>query len=608
MAVVRESIVFDTAQARPALDEVGLGLRNAADAADAAKETFGDVGSATQRLAGAASMISPELGGVVRDFADLADVGEVGAAVMGRLGLSFGGVVAVAGPVAVLIGLITAAWMDYEAEARAAEEAQRALTDALDDVQDIAKRSGAEIDRLRVSLGQWTQAQYDDAQINREWDRSLEEGTAKLRAQRDEILASAKDVSSTKEGWAAYNAQLAEVNRSIEQATTLNEQGRTAALANAEIARETAESERVLAERLKERAKTERETTQAVAQHRAEMAALAAQMASYLTALDAIQGITDNANKSQLDDYGKLAAARDEQLTAIMEQQKIATEASLGNSAALTEVDAAAATARTAVWQAYYDDLAELNARYMEQAKSAAAETTTALEAMMSGGLGQGLSGAVSVAQGGLSAGLGIVSQAGPVGAIIAQVIQLIQGIENGMIDQMHGEIMAIFEGLPDIPDQLAKGVEQSISEGMPALAEGLAGLIVNLPEAIFRGLVASFVDVPKAMAEALKSFLDELFDGIGERRRERQERRWALDHGSTQAMAENRSAGGGSTARGASAAARNTLRPSRGMAEDMGGQLWSLMNRSAARGNLRSSGGTPYGTSGSIRIVVGED
>lgn len=384
----REIKAAETAakRAAAAAKETGDKIKNAGREVGDFGDAAGKAGSNAAKLAGALDLAVPGAGELARGLADLADVGEVAAVASGALGVSLGTIAAVAAPIALVIGGIALAWSEYQETAEQAEQAQRDLLAAIEDVGDISDSSRTEIDKLRVNLGQWTQAQADDAEVNRVWDERLEQGTAALRAHRDELVGATKDVTSTATAQAAHAEKIAEVNRLIESATTLNEQGRAAALANAEIARETAESEEVLAERLRAKNEAERrgaeaarETAEAEREHAAAMAAATAQAAAYAAALEAIEGIAAKADASQLEGIDKIAAARDAQFAQITDQQQAAIEAGLGNVAAIEEADRAAAEARDAVWRSYYEQLGEYNDKLYatmadNRARDAAAE------------------------------------------------------------------------------------------------------------------------------------------------------------------------------------------------------------------------------------------
>lgn len=76
-----ESAAKKAAEAsKKAMEETRSSADKAAKAASDLGDKFGKVGSNSAKLAGALSMVSPELGEVARGIADIADVGEVGAA------------------------------------------------------------------------------------------------------------------------------------------------------------------------------------------------------------------------------------------------------------------------------------------------------------------------------------------------------------------------------------------------------------------------------------------------------------------------------------------------------------------------------------------------
>jgi len=566
--VVRESIVFDVSQARPALDEVGLGLRGAAEAAD-------DLSGRAGKMAQALGVVSPQAQAIGMAIADLADglslIGTpAGAASVAVLGVGAASLGAVA-----LVGGLTVALVDLA----------RSTAEALPDLRELQTAAGVElvpeataqrIERTAGALDAFeASSSAAGAALVDVFAPALQEAaTLAIQAAlglRDLIvrgadlggvfldlgLAVADGFLAPLRGVMGLLASMIDTAASV--ADALGRDGLAASLREVGAAALTLASEGVVAGGLEE---------------------LRAGLATYK---DEALKLVDAQTTLNTSEKG-VAESVKETTKAIDEQRKAWIEAGLARENAYIR-DQQDEERRLAALEA---------AGAKREADQIAAVENTAAYAQMLADRRMGiLSDAASVAQGGLSAGLGIVSQAGPVGAVIAQVIQLIQGIESGMLDQMHGEIMTIFEGLPDLPDQLATGIEKSITEGIPALAEGLAGLVVNLPEAVYRGIVASFVDMPQAMAQAVRDAIAELTDGIRERREARQARRAADD----EPVASTRSTGGGNASR-TTGAHDGRPEPERVLA--LG--LWPALNNGDRRNNLTSTSGTRYGAAGPTR------
>ena len=123
---IKQQGITDLEQVVDALQDVERQAKEAKGAADDLGETAGHLGQSSQKLAGALSMVSPEIGGAAMGLADLADVGEVAAAVAATLGVSLGTLAAAALPIAAIIGAVAVAWNAHTEAAKASEEAMKA--------------------------------------------------------------------------------------------------------------------------------------------------------------------------------------------------------------------------------------------------------------------------------------------------------------------------------------------------------------------------------------------------------------------------------------------------------------------------------------------------
>jgi hypothetical protein len=115
-----------SAASKKASEASAKAMTEAADAAkmanaalDGTGDAFGKAGSNSQKLAGALSMVSPAFGDAARNVADFADVGEVAAGVLGKIG-PMGAALAVGlGALAVAVPLVSEALADQSVESEA---------------------------------------------------------------------------------------------------------------------------------------------------------------------------------------------------------------------------------------------------------------------------------------------------------------------------------------------------------------------------------------------------------------------------------------------------------------------------------------------------------
>lgn len=153
-------------------------------------DKFGSVGSSAGKLAGALDLVTPGLGDAARTVADLADVGEVGAAALGTLGIAVGAITAAAGLFALSMAPIAELIMDERnaAEQAAAQldklatatEAARAANDA------FASTLEGATDELKIALGVETEAEQ---RLRKRTDAIRAQQSASEAATREEIAA-----------------------------------------------------------------------------------------------------------------------------------------------------------------------------------------------------------------------------------------------------------------------------------------------------------------------------------------------------------------------------------------------------------------------------------
>ena len=137
----------------------------------------------------------------------------------------------------------------------------------------------------------------------------------------------------------------------------------------------------------------------------------------------------------------------------------------------------------------------------------------------LQGGAG-GLAGAAS--QIGGAAGM---AAAGPIVAAIMQVMQLVTALvpedgAMGLQDQIHGFFMEFLGDLGGLPAVLAKGMTESIREGIPALFEAIPALVEGLIAAIPELIVATVEQFPLMIGGLLQMLIvgipKAIINGIG--------------------------------------------------------------------------------------------
>ncbi len=109
-----------------ALQDVSQDAERAAASLDEVGDSAGHVGQNSAKLAGALDLVAPGLGQVALGLADIADVGEVAAAVASALGVSLGTLAAAALPIAAIVAAVALAWEAHTEAAKESEEAMKA--------------------------------------------------------------------------------------------------------------------------------------------------------------------------------------------------------------------------------------------------------------------------------------------------------------------------------------------------------------------------------------------------------------------------------------------------------------------------------------------------
>lgn len=526
MANIAEVVLRVKADASqvPAVTRALQDVEQDAERAGAALEDMGDsaghVGQNSAKLAGALDLVAPGLGQVALGLADIADVGEVAAAVASALGVSMGALAAVAAPLAIVVAGIALAWSSYSASAEEAASYQERLNAAIEAVEPITKRAAAEIDKLAVNLGQMTQVEYDDLQIRNEFAASLDANTEKLRAEKTAIKEKMEEIGKATHEYLKYQDRLHEVSAELAAATAENEKGQAAALQNAEFTRERAESEKVLAERLRVKADAERKATSATKDN---TTALDKQREALFKVLDAAKEV------KMLEAEGALAPGRVDIRTEASEQlaklQAELQQITSGNPAQVFDNLKLAQAALNVEFSRGVMDLEQYNAALLLIEKTGAdyrngQELARFQRASAAGSAigGSVLGGSVA----GLASTLGPMigtAIAGPVGSAVGealgQAVSFLEALGQTSIAEIKANMLSsaanIRAGLEMLPSLL--------SELMPDLIQAIAsGFIQALPEliALQYKLLAEMALFPLRILQGFVQGMGEWWASIG--------------------------------------------------------------------------------------------
>lgn len=533
-------------QATAATEDLARAEKKAEEAAGDAGEAFGKVGESAGKLGGAVGMASPALGEMVTSIADLADLGEVAAgslgAIEGAAGMLTGGI----GLLVVALGAVVAAVYDWNKASEAANktlEKQKALTE-----QQIVQDKALSDAKLKVMLlnGEISQAEYGAMSASESADQLF---SARKKALVDDLQAEVTALREAEAAQVRYQASRElESGGRARPSTALENRADEIAARKAKIQElSTALGTQVKQEQdyvqiLIENGRLEGEagnatttTTTAIEQKTDAMKASIAAMdedtkakASYQATLDKLKSAEDAARMATLSGAEAITAKHAEELRgleAVYQQTIQAAAADQDRAAANSQYEAtlSAVRARQAEELAKFhaDESARIEAERQQAIQAELDKASAARQAkidQIQGGLG--------ALQGGMG---GVLNAAGPIGAIINMVIQLVTSIVdeagNGLIDQIHNMMMEFFNDLSGLGPELADSMIRSVEEGIPALINGISGLIEGLlsPESIQKILVGSLemlpmmiggiielliVRIPEVAAEFVKTIL----------------------------------------------------------------------------------------------------
>lgn len=469
MGVVTETLKIDTAGAEASLREVEQGLRQASARSFEAEEGFGRAGSSAAKLAGAAGMLSPELGSVALGLADIADVGEVVGSLLGGMEITAGGLATGLGALALALAPLALLWSDYADAQEQATAAAEAWNKAQDASLPLVERALTSVKLLSLETSGLTDAEKEQARIAMSWDAALAKANETVR----EELALAQErlakLGPSKAGYDEARQAVERLERQLRENNDAAAKGMLADQGLAEVRRETAEANKVLTERERDLTTARGGTTDATR----------VRIDSEQAELDAINKLIDG-------NFGlDLAATRAE-----LAQQEVS--AAFDDTTAAVERTGAAA-----------ESTAEKMARLGR---------TGRVDVM---GLMGGGTSALGVLGGDLLGGLAMM---GPQGAAIAGLVGGLQSIgqqgASGVSEQLNGFFADLTAGIEALPEILGEVLPGAFAEGMPALVDALVQAAPELAIASVRAqaeLVRTLLlELPSMLGEALGEALRE--------------------------------------------------------------------------------------------------
>lgn len=490
---------------------------NAVEDVSKAVESFGDAagkaGSNVGKLAGPLGDLVPGAGGAALAVQSFADVAEVGAAVAAALGVSLGALAAVALPLTAVVVGVGLAWQSYGAMAKEATDYQNRLNEALDGTKSLSTKVSGEIDKLKLNMGLLTQAQYDDVQIKKDWDAALESSTAKLRKEKDAIKEQMAAIGTANATYLKLQDRLHEINGLLETSTMLSEKGKEAALANAEVARERAESEKVLADRLVEKAKAESKSTESlklatesIQKYRdaifdVQMLVAEGQIApgrkDIRNASEAMVDLTANLN-GLLASYGVSIPKSQDFEQALLDLKLQAIDLDLAFSrGSITQAEYAKGQADN---KAAVDATTEAIQKQAEATKKAAEDAVKSIQDTASA-----QEGAISQAQGGLASIVSLI--AGPVAGAIASLIMNLSDTVDSLISQI-ASIPDILTSIPTLAVKLVQAIVDAVPAivaAIPVLVDGLIDAVPTIITSLIVGLIAA---IPSLIETSIHLFV----------------------------------------------------------------------------------------------------
>jgi hypothetical protein len=347
-------------------------------------EAAGSAGAAAGKLGGALGAVSPAAGEVARTMADAADMMEVAAQAFA----------AAPGPTAVAAAAIAALGAAYQIASREAERVAAAATFAREQHEALVPSTRALEDAqldLAVAMGQVSAAQADQMRTAQAAQRAVIDFAASQAAQRAEIGASiesaqrwtdaittfipaqynlAYQAADAVMGWSSAiedgNNKLA----ALDQTAQKNAQN---VKASREATQRAAEAQELLNWANEKGEAPARGVAKATAEAAAQNDTAAASAQAYQGALQRMAAEQVRAEQTGANAFDRLHQQREDAIARVVEAEKAAVEAAMGNDEALEEAYAASAAARLAIDEAFEAERDTLLAQYSAQQEERAA-------------------------------------------------------------------------------------------------------------------------------------------------------------------------------------------------------------------------------------------
>lgn len=375
-AASKRATAATKAAAAKAAAEAQAAANKAKSAIEQTGEAAGDLGSSAGKLAGALDLLAPGLGSVATGVADIADVGEVAALSAGALGTALGTVVAVAAPIAAALAAATAAFALYSREqdqaielANLQHDANQRLVGTINAVRD------AELD-LMVARGELNASQREtlsnafaaqdavkslsesqrearlEAQKSIDTNESLLAGLASLDlfgigaatgtlALADSLLGLSDSVQQGKDKIAILTDELVREQDAQKDLRRLKDATVSATETQTAVTEANTAAQQAAANAARQRATDEASVAAALAAEEEQERKLLAQNAEYLVSLRSLQDTARAASESRLEGEAAVDAALQRQVEKVNELAARQAEASMGNAAQLSAIEAA---------------------------------------------------------------------------------------------------------------------------------------------------------------------------------------------------------------------------------------------------------------------------
>jgi trimeric autotransporter adhesin len=346
-AAAKRAAAATKAAAAKAADEAKAAAEKATSAIERTEDAAGALGSNAGKLAGALDLLAPGLGSVATTVADLADAGEVAAVSARGLGASLGTVVSIVGPVAVAVAALGAAWYTLNSQLEEAEARNQAAA---------AKATVA-----AEAAGKWSEAQRGVADAFGLASGAIDKQTVRIRESNKALDAAAADqlafleeqkraadAAAKAAGFGLATPEQAVANRNLKQFRATLEATKTQAELvitqeeeEARAALATAAANLAAANAARQRATDEASVAAALAAEEEQERKLLAQNAEYLGSLRSLQDTARAASESRLEGEAAVDAALQRQVEKVNEIAARQAEASMGNAAQLSAIEAA---------------------------------------------------------------------------------------------------------------------------------------------------------------------------------------------------------------------------------------------------------------------------